>query len=130
MQKEQTHPHKLKRVNTAKKGQPAFYVYKCVKCRFFLQEKLCTGLDAECWRCTAMFLMEQHNLRQSRPRCRECTGKSIPLTEMPPPRVDLGSRVKALREEPPPSSEAITSEMADKLVDKFLNLNILGKVKR
>ncbi len=126
MPKIKTHLHKLKRINTAKKDNPPFYVYKCVRCTFFLQEKLCVGTETQCWRCNAKFNMESYNLRQARPRCRECGGKNIPLMDMPPPVVDINR----VRREPPPPSPPITEADADKLVDKFLSLGLLKKVKK
>jgi hypothetical protein len=77
------HVHRYKKMNIAAYGNPAYYVYKCMKptCSHYTPTALAEGKLCECNRCGEPMIIGKQVMNQSSgkpmtlPHCGECTKK-------------------------------------------------------
>lgn len=83
------HIHRYKKVNLARRGNPSYFVYKCVKpvCSHYIPIELSEGKLCECDRCNEPMTISKITLRgnagkpMAKPHCLNCIQRKKDKTE-------------------------------------------------
>lgn len=77
MRTQKNHLHKLKRVVLGKDKTKGYEVYRCIRpgCTTYYPIAMVEGMISQCYSCLEPFTFAKSNLRQVKPKCKDCTGR-------------------------------------------------------